>query len=288
MDLLNLEMKAVGAICPICQGKGAVCGSYGSLSFYHQCSDCDTVWLTNRSIYNKKRKDIYRDYVQKLSVKLKQTKGIHAYQADRIARYRRLGERFFCLLHFLAGEEKAVVEECKSFLEVGFDLPSVFSYFCKYGYDVTALDIEIPGELVAYFAPIRGTGQLRFMERDFEAWETGESFDVLWMSHVLEHFENPLDALKKVKKLLKTNGVAFVSSPDAQILRECGPECFVGHMTPAEHLFMFPLETFSALCSKSGLKICFSERYGDPVPGSFEFVTKMEWRAVVVPEERII
>ena len=205
---------------------------------------------------------------------------------ERIMGYRRLSEQYFNLLHFITKANGRCKSDPFSFLEIGFSLPSIITYFYKYGYDVTALDIKIAPEIKTRLGPLVKTNRLRFIESDFESWQADKNFDVLWMSHVLEHYEDTMAALAKIRSLLKGTEVAFISSPDAGLMKELGIDSLRGHMHPEEHLFMYSIETFAKICNQYGLKVCFSERYSDPIPDHFEFVTKMEWRAIVVPEER--
>jgi 2-polyprenyl-3-methyl-5-hydroxy-6-metoxy-1,4-benzoquinol methylase len=51
-----------------------------------------------------------------------------------------------------------------------------------------------------------------------ETWQATnkQKFDVVIMRHVLEHFLNPADVLKKVKEVLKPDGVLYVGVPNAK------------------------------------------------------------------------
>jgi SAM-dependent methyltransferase len=272
----------------VCDTEGEPCGSEDVLAYYQHCHQCSTVWLSDRSAYDRTKKRVYEEYITKLDTKLATSGIVSGYHPERMKNYRKLAERFFCLLHFLADNMGRREPGPFRFIEIGFDLPSVFSCFHEYGYDVTALDIKIPMELKRWLEEKTATGRLHLTESDFESWKTDVRFDVLWMSHVIEHFEDTVETLKKIRSLLKNTGVAFISSPDAKNFETHGPESLMGHMHPDQHLFMYSVRTFAQLCKSAGLKVCFSERYGDPIPGQFEFVTKMEWRAVVVPDDRAL
>jgi len=270
-----LVLEKTNDLCPICTNTGNRCGDQGDAAYYHRCMVCDTVWLSDRAKYNISKKDIYDEsYVTKM------------YGDNGLRGYRRLAEKHFYLLHFIAGAMGRRGHGPFKFAEIGFSLPSVITYFFGYGYDVTGLDIRVSEKVKKELRPLIDAGRLRFVEADFETWDTKQNFDVLWMSHVLEHLEDTLEGLKKIRKLLKETGVAYISSPDAENMKDLGVQGLIGHMHPEEHLFMYSIKTFAELCSEAGLKMCFWERYGDPIPGQFEFVTKMEWRALVVPQER--
>ena len=41
-----------------------------------------------------------------------------------------------------------------------------------------------------------------------------KKFDVITMIHVIEHLKNPIDILKKIKKILKKKGILIIETPD--------------------------------------------------------------------------
>lgn len=82
-----------------------------------------------------------------------------------------------------------------------------------------------------------------------------ETFDFIRLSHVLEHFFDPLTSLEKVHFLLKSGGKAYVEVPNAIGF---GAEAYGQHWygwDAPRHLFMFSPETLRAAIEKSGLKI---------------------------------
>ena len=52
----------------------------------------------------------------------------------------------------------------------------------------------------------------------FEDFKSDIKFDTIIMSHVLEHIENPLEVLTKIKDWLKDDGVFIISVPNAKSL----------------------------------------------------------------------
>ena len=51
-----------------------------------------------------------------------------------------------------------------------------------------------------------------------EAFNTPEKFDVVLLSFILEHVENPVEILKKVKSFIKPGGCLFVMVPNSESL----------------------------------------------------------------------
>lgn len=80
-------------------------------------------------------------------------------------------------------------------------------------------------------------------------------FDVMTMWKLVEHLDNPLLTLKKIHRILKTNGMLVIetpnfASPEAKRLKEKWR-----HMNPSIHLYYFTPSTLSKLLKESGFSI---------------------------------
>jgi ubiquinone/menaquinone biosynthesis C-methylase UbiE len=72
---------------------------------------------------------------------------------------------------------------------------------------------------------------------------TDESFDVVYLSHVLEHLDYPLDALKEIRRVCK--GIAVVRVPN-----ELYTNSFLNNECPREHLYCWTACTLKQLLEK--------------------------------------
>lgn len=79
-----------------------------------------------------------------------------------------------------------------------------------------------------------------------------ESYDVIVMTHVLEHLTNPDNALTHINKLLKKNGVLYIAVPN--VARPFEPLDRFFHF---EHVYYFSPLTLMKLFRKNGLKIVY-------------------------------
>ena len=101
-------------------------------------------------------------------------------------------------------------------------------------------------------------------------------FDALIINHTLEHFENPLEAIKKAHTLLKKGGVIFIDVPNFGSLssRLMGKDW--PYILPEEHHYHFTFATLSRLFKKEGFGIKHWEArsgifdYENPILGLFE------------------
>ncbi|MFM7442746.1 MAG: class I SAM-dependent methyltransferase [Tabrizicola sp.] len=89
---------------------------------------------------------------------------------------------------------------------------------------------------------------------------TGQSFDLITMTHVLEHCRDPLRALRNVRDLLGPNGVFYCEVPN------CGATYFrtlaqISEMLDVpRHLHFFTTDSLTGLCRKAGLQV-FDQNY---------------------------
>jgi tetratricopeptide (TPR) repeat protein len=82
-----------------------------------------------------------------------------------------------------------------------------------------------------------------------------KTFDLIIVSHVLEHFESPREFLTHIRNLLKDSGVIFIEIPDIMF-----PYKGLSFFLQAPHLFTFCKETLEKLLRISGFEIIRSAR----------------------------
>ena len=83
---------------------------------------------------------------------------------------------------------------------------------------------------------------------------SANSFDLVLMSHSLEHLPSPVDALRRIHRLLKDDGLLVVSVPNLNSLefKLFGPWWF--HLDPPRHLYHFGKRTLSRLLEQTGFR----------------------------------
>lgn len=82
-----------------------------------------------------------------------------------------------------------------------------------------------------------------------------ESFDVITLSHVIEHVGDPIELLCRCRNLLRKGGRVVVTTPNAECL---GHRIFREHWRGLEvprHMMVFSLRTLAQLASEAGLSI---------------------------------
>ena len=82
-----------------------------------------------------------------------------------------------------------------------------------------------------------------------------KSFDLVLMSHSLEHLPSPVDALQRIHRLLKDDGLLIVSVPNLNSLefRLFGPWWF--HLDPPRHFYHFDRHTLTRAAVQAGFRV---------------------------------
>src|SRR3990167_2085111 len=114
----------------------------------------------------------------------------------------------------------------RRFLEVGFLIPSHLEALRTRGWVTKGIELS------------KVNGQLH---GNFETYEfrlpPEARYDLIWMGHVLQCFNTPIETLAKAYGLLKPGGGLFVSTPDAEQVWDTGVTEY-GHWNPKEmHVF---------------------------------------------------
>ena len=84
-------------------------------------------------------------------------------------------------------------------------------------------------------------------------------FDLIWMSHVFEHFNDPIKALYKAYDLLEDDGILYISTPDIDFINKTGVPNFA-HFTKDEHYLMWSESALKRELERIGFKVVLSRR----------------------------
>jgi len=127
--------------------------------------------------------------------------------------------------------------------------------------DVTV--IEASEELVAV-ASARLSARARFVHGRFETVDVGERYDAIFLIHTLEHLDDPVAVLRRVRDWLSDRGRLFVVVPNAnaasrQIAVQMGVVPFNDAITDDErvhgHRKTYRLDTLERDALDAGLRI---------------------------------
>jgi 2-polyprenyl-3-methyl-5-hydroxy-6-metoxy-1,4-benzoquinol methylase len=134
----------------------------------------------------------------------------------------------------------------KNLLEIGVGAGQSILWFEEEGFDVRG--IEPDGRNVFMINDKLKKGKV--IESSVEIFSTDEVFDVIWMSHVLEHLIEPTKFLKRIKNNLKNDGILFIEVPNCEY-----EPMLQSSIQKNPHLFHFTKKALSKLVENIGYKI---------------------------------
>lgn len=104
-----------------------------------------------------------------------------------------------------------------------------------------------------------GGGVKCFPSIDEAERELTGKVDVITMWHVLEHLQDPIASLHRLKKLLAPHGVIYIEVPNAEdaLLSLYQNSSFADFTYWECHLFLYNNETLKKLIEQAGMKIVF-------------------------------
>lgn len=163
-------------------------------------------------------------------------------------------------------------------LEVGCST-GLFLYLLKEkGWQTTGIEIS---KLSAEAARRRG---MEIIAQKFEKVDFSEKFDLIIFNHTLEHLEDPIGILRKVKRLLLPKGYLYIDLPNfggfsAKLFRTKW-----SLLLPEEHLWHFTEKALKLLLKDLEFKIIYTNKssgiwdYNNPHKGLYKSITGFKKR----------
>jgi SAM-dependent methyltransferase len=133
-------------------------------------------------------------------------------------------------------------------LEIGAATDVICEEGSKMGMWCTAFDIA---ERDSKFPMITGN----FETFDFD----NRKFDIIFASHIFEHFRDPIATLKKCHDLLNDGGFLFVAMPDPWFIDYANPYMW-GHWHVDEHHILWDKDSFCNVARETGFDVIMSQR----------------------------
>jgi len=165
-----------------------------------KCSNCSLVYLLNIP----DESEIYEDYYQIEFTKDDYTK---------YSKFPHLAE-----IYAINDQRLYYLKALKikgSLLDIGCGTGLFMHTARNYGYDVSGVDVS---KTALAFA--KESFGLDVSTDSFdELISSGKKFDIITLWHVLEHFANPVEELKKIKQLLNPEGVLIMEVPNLNSIK---------------------------------------------------------------------
>ncbi|WP_440932451.1 class I SAM-dependent methyltransferase [Candidatus Pelagibacter sp.] len=132
-------------------------------------------------------------------------------------------------------------------LEIGCGPGGILYFFKKMGFDVTGIDYD---QDHLDFGKSKNLKLINKIDNDLD-----KKFDLVIISHVLEHIKNPINEIKKIKeKFVKQGTLLYVEVPSIHSIVSMYDSDILKYLHIA-HCYHFSLNSFNNFCNLNGLKI---------------------------------
>lgn len=221
----------------------------------YECEECDLQVVDTENEYKNQYKDIYEKIYKNSNILpgysryYKYSKGV--LKTNNPIKYMTKVENVYNSVYNCILEYKKTIINPK-ILEIGSGL-GYFTYALKKsGLDIKGLDIS--NEAVEKAKKMYGDYYIvadlfKYSEHNIE------SYDIVIMTEVIEHLDNPIIFLNAIKKVLKKGGILIITTPN----KDAFPNDFLWHTDlPPIHLWWFSKKSLKKLSEKVGFeKISF-------------------------------
>lgn len=99
---------------------------------------------------------------------------------------------------------------------------------------------------------------------DIFSFQPDKSFDLVTLNQVIEHFSNPEGLINQCSKYLKSGGLMYISTPNAESISARVLKGNFDHFIPPEHLSYFSQHTLQRLLEKQGFKVLYAGSWSYP------------------------
>ncbi|PIP62773.1 hypothetical protein COS31_03495 [Candidatus Roizmanbacteria bacterium CG02_land_8_20_14_3_00_36_15] len=236
--------------CQICKNKQIIFFSKINSFNYFRCDNCRTLF-----VYPQPLKKILNNYYKK-------NFSFNAgYQNEN--RTREQAKKIIGTLIKLNPKGKTLL-----------DIGSGYGYFLEEAYKIKLLVCGIePSERLYQLTSTCLAGRqvehlIKVFNTNFENYyqnNKNKRFDFITLNHIIEHLENPCDAIEKISTLLNKSGILYIETPNLNSHLFNAEQKNYTFLTPPEHLWIFSQKSIQQIVNNiSTLKIIKSSTYSYP------------------------
>ena len=167
-------------------------------------------------------------------------------------------------------------------LEIGCGTAEISEYYAQLGVDYIGIDVD---EDMVKFASNK---KYKVQHIDFMDYESGNLFDVITLSHTLEHIPCPADFIKRAYSMLKPGGIIHCDVPFHPNMNKFINRIFFtkkntfGAITYPHHLFAYNQKSMGYLFSPYFDTNIFVAMPDDPVWGNASIATMPKIKQAVL------
>lgn len=108
----------------------------------------------------------------------------------------------------------------------------------------------------------RNVLHLNVKHTDIFKYKLNIPFDIITLNQIIEHLTKPELLLRRIRRLLKNNGLLYIATPNIESLNYKLYRSNSDYMIPPEHLGFYSKKTLRYLLSETGYKILKTGSWG--------------------------
>ena len=138
----------------------------------------------------------------------------------------------------------------KRFFEIGTGIGEMVGVAREYLLEVSGIEVR-----ESYARLVEMTFGVPIQRVDFMNFEANQEYDIIVMGDVLEHFIDPVEALKKIVKLMAPEAVLWLSTPNFESAYALSCKVNDPMLKVVEHLNYFSYQGLIRILDELGLKV---------------------------------
>ena len=160
-----------------------------------------------------------------------------------ISQYKLASDKYRFISEYVENIKK---KEKFNILEIGCGPGGILKFFQDKGFTVQGVDFD--EEHLEYGRK----NNLNLLNE--KSLNKSSKFDLIILSHVLEHIKDPIGEIKKIKNYLKNDSLIYIEVPSIQMINNMYDSDFLKYLHIA-HCYHFSVDSFKNFCSNQNLDI---------------------------------
>lgn len=254
----HISKEAVD-LCPACGSAGKIVYYALSDKLYNtpgtwnlfSCDLCDTLWLNPRPV----KEDIHKLYSNYFTHEEPPQVPIHSNEKiplkETLLDFILLGRRRERELFF---NNRLINSNCsRHIFDVGCGNGSFLANMKNFGWEVCGCEPDPKSAMIAIHKGL----EVHIGTIDSVSYPDN-SFDVITLSHVLEHTPDPIQTLLDCHRLLKPGGILSIITPNNKSIGHRIFKQFWHSLDPPRHLVLFSPKSLTKIIESIGFNITFT------------------------------
>lgn len=265
-----MKRKTKKIRCPLCQDLAIHEMSSNDLMFnkkkiydYFLCRSCDLTFINPLPTLSEIKQFYPDSYMVFKSAKIKKLSYIEKVKLQYKNGYPNLVENNllsqFVSLFQTNWSERIDYIKNGTFLDIGCGNGSRLLKMKRLGWDVTGVELNLKG-----YQECKKNNLNVFNDTLENLKFKKNSFDVIYISHVIEHVANPNEILRIVKNILKPNGQLLIKTPNRNSLGRKIFKKYWYHNDIPRHLFLFSKKSLIKLLNSFNMTLIFYSQDTSP------------------------